>query len=272
MILIAYGTRPERIKVTPLIAEMRKRKISFKVLHVGQHPSMEENDFYIPVTRNANRLDSIMASVFFAFSNLFYESGITGVIVQGDTTTALAVAMSANHNGMRVIHLEAGLRTYDNNNPWPEEQNRRQISAIASVHLCPTPENAEHLINEKVLGDVFITGNTAIDNLPRYPKFYSNTVLVTMHRRENLLIMDEWFKAINQLAESNPDLLFVLPLHPNPDVQKHKHLLESVEVRSSQSHETFLTLLSDCRLIITDSGGIQGRLLSIIRSVLSAGR
>ena len=125
MILIAYGTRPERIKVTPLMNEMVHRGAKFKTLHVGQHPSPDITDYYIPVVTNGNRLDSIIRSVSVAFSDLFSESGITDVIVQGDTTTALAVAMCANNNRMRVIHLEAGLRTYDNDNPWPEEQNRR---------------------------------------------------------------------------------------------------------------------------------------------------
>jgi UDP-N-acetylglucosamine 2-epimerase (non-hydrolysing) len=257
MILIAYGTRPERIKVTPLMSKMRKLGIEFKVLHVGQHPSPEISDYYIPVLTNGNRLDSIIKSVSVAFSDMFHGSGITDVIVQGDTTTALAVAMCANHGGMRVIHLEAGLRTYDNDNPWPEEQNRRQISVLADVHLCPTPDNARNLVNDNVLGEIFITGNTAIDNLVDMNTSYNDIVLVTMHRRENILIMEDWFRAIDAVAMRHRELSFIWPLHPNPIIQKCADVLGWITPTKAMDHASFLNILTECKMVITDSGGLQ---------------
>jgi UDP-N-acetylglucosamine 2-epimerase len=160
---------------------------------------------------------------------------------------------------VKVIHLEAGLRTYDNNNPYPEEANRRMISAIADIHLCPTEHAKLNLISENITKNVFVVGNTVIDNLLPYKNKceYTNKILVTMHRRENHHWIDKWFKKINELAEEYPQYEFTLPIHPNPMVQEYKHLLTKVNVINPLPYEEMLKLLVKTRLVITDSGGLQ---------------
>jgi len=261
MILIAFGTRPEWLKVKPVMDEFIRNGERPKLLYVGQHehlPCKGYKPLTIRVQDGANRLDAILYSI---ISTEFWEQyeDVTHVLVQGDTTTAMSVALSAFHHKKTVIHLEAGLRTYDNENPWPEESNRRIISQVASIHLCATVENLLNLRSEGVYGDTYITGNTSIDNLKEYDKHceYGNTVIVTMHRRENHPLMGEWFTAIDNLAYMNPALKFILPIHPNPEVKKHASILKHVNVIDPLPHEEMLDLLVKARMVITDSGGIQ---------------
>jgi UDP-N-acetylglucosamine 2-epimerase len=185
--------------------------------------------------------------------------GITYVLVQGDTTSVVGLALSALHRKIKVIHLEAGLRTYDTENPYPEENNRRIVSTIASIHLCPTVQNAENLYKERVLGQIHVVGNTVLDNLIDYKEKceYTDKVLITMHRRENHDKINFWFTEINELAKRYPELEFILPIHPNPNVQKYKDILTHVTVIPSMNHDDLLALLVKTKLVITDSGGIQ---------------
>jgi UDP-N-acetylglucosamine 2-epimerase len=185
--------------------------------------------------------------------------GITYVLVQGDTTSVVGLALSALHRKIKVIHLEAGLRTYDTENPFPEENNRRIVSTIASIHLCPTKQNAENLFNENINQNVFVVGNTVLDNLVDYKTKceYTNKILVTMHRRENHDKIDEWFTEINNLAKSYLELEFILPIHPNPNVQKHRGLLTNINVVEPLEHNDLLEILVKTKLVITDSGGLQ---------------
>lgn len=262
MLLITYGTRPEYLKVKPLIKLLTKKNFPFKVLFTGQHkdiaPSDADYSFEIDYVINNNRLDTVAGNIL-KQGDVFDDPEITHVLVQGDTTSVLSIALSAFHHGKTVIHLEAGLRTYDKRNPYPEETNRRIVSSIADIHLCPTELSKENLIDERTEGDIHVVGNTILDSLVDWlPKCeYGDTILVTMHRRENHDLMDEWFRRINQIAEFNPDLKFVIPLHPNPNVQKHKHLLTHVEVLEPLLHDELLEILVKSRLVITDSGGIQ---------------
>lgn len=260
MILLTYGTRPEYIKIKPLITEFKKENIPFKILFTGQHKDIANGnyDFMLNMTEmSTNRLDSVVANLMTLQENIF--EGITHMIVQGDTTSVVGLALSALHRKIRVIHLEAGLRTYDYENPYPEENNRRIVSSIATIHLCPTDLNADNLKNERVLGDIHVVGNTVLDNLLDYKNKceYTNKVLVTMHRRENHEKIDEWFEEINKLATQHTELEFILPLHPNPNVQKHKNILTNVKVVEPMSHSELLELLVKTRIVITDSGGIQ---------------
>ena len=261
MILLTYGTRPEYIKIKPLIEEFKKRGVKHKILFTGQHKDLLKNqkfDYQIDIVDdNNNRLDNIVKSIMTTFSWILED--IHYVLVQGDTTSALAVALSAFHHRIKIIHLEAGLRTYNNQNPYPEEQNRRLISQITDIHLCPTPLNMMYLKEEKILGEKYVVGNTVLDNLVDYKEKceYTDKVLVTMHRRENHHWMDKWFIAINSLAKQLPDWEFILPIHPNPNVQKHKHLLTYLTVVEPMSHDDLLNILVKTKLVITDSGGIQ---------------
>lgn len=260
MILLTYGTRPELIKIKPLIEAFKVEGIPFKILFTGQHKDIAtgEYDYMIQMPESTgNRLDSIISNLMNLSDDIF--AGITYVLVQGDTTSVVGLAMAALHRKIKVIHLEAGLRTYDTENPYPEENNRRIVSTIASVHLCPTELNADNLRKENVTNGVYVVGNTVLDNLVDYKNKceYTNKVLVTMHRRENHEKIGEWFKEINDLAISHPELEFILPIHPNPNVQAHKHLLTNVNVIKPLQHSELLELLTKVKLVVTDSGGIQ---------------
>lgn len=260
MILLTYGTRPEYIKIKPLIKEFKNSNLPFKILFTGQHKDIAngEYDFKLEMADlSNNRLDSVIANLMNLSDDIF--EGITHVLVQGDTTSVVGLSMAALHRKIKVIHLEAGLRTYDNENPFPEENNRRIVSTIATIHLCPTTLNANNLYKENVTENVFIVGNTVLDNLIDYKEKceYTNKVLVTMHRRENHENIHEWFTEINELAKQHSELEFILPLHPNPNVQKHKSILTHVNIVEPLNHEDLLNLLVKTRLVITDSGGIQ---------------
>lgn len=259
-LLVAFGTRPEWIKIAPLLREMDRRGMKYKTLFTGQHTDLLKSvdvDYRLSIEDGENRLDSIVKSTMNGF---YWGNEITHVLVQGDTTSVLSVALSAFHHGVKVIHLEAGLRTYDRNNPYPEEMNRRIVSQIADIHLCPTQSSAQNLYNEHInIKDVYVVGNTVLDNLLSYKKDseYTNKILVTMHRRENHHWMGRWFGEINSLAEKYPEYDFILPLHPNPNVQRYKKRLKNVKVVEPMSHEELLKVLIKTRLVITDSGGIQ---------------
>lgn len=254
MILIAFGTRPEYIKVKSLIENMPNVKTFF----TGQHIDLLKGikvDYTVEKLKvsSDNRLNSVIQS------SLQFEipEGTSYVVVQGDTTSALAIALSAFNSGIPVVHLEAGLRTHNKFDPYPEEMNRQLISRIASIHFCPTVLNKKNLLKESVSGDIFVVGNTGLDNIDKEGCFYGNKVLITMHRRDNHPTMDRWFIELSKVAKMYQELDFILPIHPNPNVQKHKHLLEGINVVEPMSHQELLNILRKCRFLITDSGGIQ---------------
>jgi len=257
MMLICFGTRPEYIKVKPLLKAF-DGKIPYKLLFTGQHEDLlshVKGDIRrLKIKDGSNRLDSIVGSI---MNNDEMFNGITSVLVQGDTTSVFSIALAAFHRKIKVIHLEAGLRTYDLDNPYPEELNRQMTSRIADIHLCPTQEAYDNLIRERALGQKYVVGNTVLDNLTMLEPEYQDKIIVTMHRRENHHNMDKWFKVIDSLAKENPQFDFILPIHPNPNVKKHEHLLKNVNVVPPMDYGSFIEELSTCRFIITDSGGIQ---------------
>lgn len=260
MILLTYGTRPEFIKIKPLIDEMEKENIPFKILFTGQHKTISNGRFDYNLTGldyGNNRLDSIIINCMNIPDEFF--NGVTHILVQGDTTSVTGLALSALHRQIPVIHLEAGLRTYDTENPYPEENNRRIVSTIAKIHLCPTELNRQNLESEHTLGDIYVVGNTVLDNLTHYKDKceYTNKILVTLHRRENHDQIDVWFNEINNLAKENPELEFILPIHPNPNVLKHRDILTNVTVIEPLTHSDLLELLVKTKMVITDSGGLQ---------------
>lgn len=255
MILYCYGTRPEYIKIKKLIS--LSKDIDYKVLFVGQHTDLifGEYDYILKVTDGKNRLNSIISSVIDSFSNI--EKLPNYVLVQGDTASAFAIAIAAKNHKIKVIHLEAGLRTYDYENPYPEEMYRQLISRVADIHLCPTEKNKENLLNEKVQGNIYVVGNTVLDNLDKQNIEYSNIIPITLHRRENHDEIEIWFREIDTLAKNNKHLKFILPIHPNPNVNKFKDILKYVEVVPPMNHDEFIKILKKCKFIISDSGGIQ---------------
>lgn len=263
MILIAFGTRPEWIKIKPVIQAI-EGKIPYKLLFTGQHSSLvdEVASEFTHITLEIEdicdiRLDSIVASILKQIPSDMY--GATHVMVQGDTTTVFAVALAAFHRQIPVIHLEAGLRTWDSKQPYPEEFNRQAVSGMADIHLCPTKFAMKNLINEGKHhnSEIYVVGNTALDNLVNQPVNEEIHILCTLHRRENHEQIRKWFKAIDLLAEEYPEFKWVLPIHPNPNVLKYKDVLKHVEVVDPLPHHYLLKILKSSRLVITDSGGIQ---------------
>jgi len=257
MMLICFGTRPEYIKIKPLLTVF-KDNIDYALLFTGQHTdllkNLPEDTRRLKIIDGPNRLDSIVQSILNQ-EELFED--ITSVLVQGDTTSVFSLALAAFHRQVKVIHLEAGLRTYDKWNPYPEEFNRQAVSRIADIHLCPTELSAENLRREGIVDNIFVSGNTVLDNIRDVSIKYEDIVVVTMHRRENHHCIEEWFQEINLLAEKNPSLQFILPIHPNPNVYRHREMLTNVKVVSPLEYNRFIELLAKAKFVITDSGGIQ---------------
>ena len=262
MIGIAFGTRPEWIKIKPVCQELSRRSVPFTIIFTGQHKDLvtEENllqlgansvrTIVLPSTSpKMSRLDSIASGI---LTEDFTE-GLSSVMVQGDTTSAFSVALAAFHRGIPVIHLEAGLRTYDLQQPFPEEANRQMISSIASLHLCPTDLAKENLLKEgrSKQSKIVVTGNTALDNIRNIRPTNNKSVLVTMHRRENIEKIQDWFESFDNIAKKYPQYTFIYPMHPNPAIQQHKHLLKNIKVVNPLSHEELLQLLASCKLVVT---------------------
>jgi UDP-N-acetylglucosamine 2-epimerase (non-hydrolysing) len=262
VILICFGTRPEYIKIKPIIEKIRG-SIPYKLLFTGQHldllSNIQEETIRLSIKDGPNRLDSIVTSVLDSDTpfNTGELSGVEYVLIQGDTSSAFAIALGAFHKKIKIIHLEAGLRTYNKDDPYPEEFNRQCISRMADIHLCPTKTAAQNLIAERVSGQIYVVGNTVLDNLVGINSTSGDKVVVTMHRRENHHNLDKWFLQINELAKNNKNLDFIIPLHPNPNVQKHAHLLTELKVISPLEYRDFITLLASSKYVVTDSGGLQ---------------
>ena len=253
-ILLCFGTRPEWLKIKPLIKVLD----NYELLFTGQHPDLLKNikvDYQITIGDNPNRLDQLISDCLLQFPKDNFDS----VLVQGDTASAFACAIAAFHRKKQIIYLEAGLRSYNLEHPYPEEGYRQMIARLANINLCPTNLSQKNLINEGVHGLCYVVGNTVLDNLLPYKRKceYTNKVLVTLHRRENHHQMGKWFEEVNKLAKINPELEFILPIHPNPNVKKHKHLLTNINVVEPLSHPELLDILVKCKLVISDSGGLQ---------------
>jgi UDP-N-acetylglucosamine 2-epimerase (non-hydrolysing) len=254
MILLCFGTRPEWLKIKPLIRVLD----NYQLLFTGQHPDLLKDlkvDYKITIGDNSNRLDQLISDCLLQFPEGQFDS----VLVQGDTASAFACAVTAFNRKKKIYYLEAGLRSYNLDHPYPEEGYRQMISRLADVNFCPTELSKKNLLDERVEGECHVIGNTVLDNLISYkPKCeYTNKVLVTLHRRENHFQIDSWFTEINNIARQNKDLEFILPIHPNPNIQQYKHLLTNVNVVKPLSHQDLLEILVKCRLVISDSGGLQ---------------
>ena len=252
-LLICFGTRPEWLKVKPLLKEIS----NYKLLFTGQHKDLLKDikvDYRIEIGDQTNRLDQIISDCLTQF-----PEGDFDVLVHGDTVSAFACALAAFSRKLKIIHLEAGLRSYDLKQPFPEEGYRQMISRIADVNFPPTSISAQNLFNEKTDGMSYVVGNSVLDNLIDYKDDceYTDKVLVTLHRWENHHWMDEWFTELNKVAEKYSNIEFTIPLHHNPAVRKHKHLLTNVNIVPALPHDEMLKLMSKCKFIISDSGGLQ---------------
>jgi UDP-N-acetylglucosamine 2-epimerase (non-hydrolysing) len=258
MILICFGTRPEWLKIKPLLEVLK----NFKIFFTGQHEDLlvnELNQYSDKIIRaqihsnSNNRLNNISSSIF----NSFPEDKFEAILVQGDTASAFACAISGFNSGIKVVYLESGLRSFDLKHPYPEEGYRQMISRISDINLCPTELSLKNLESENNVGVNYIVGNTVLDNIKnlKTKANYENIVLITLHRRENLPIINQWLEQIKKVAKSYPEKDFVIIEHPNKtlDIGKTKNL---IKIRP-KNHNDFLNLLIKCKLIITDSGGLQ---------------
>jgi len=287
MILVAFGTRPEIIKLFPVIEALKARKLAFRTLFTGQQMDLYEDvKALVPIPdftfasaftgdKKHNTLGGSFIKICMAAEELFLNHAFDIVVVQGDTTTACALAQMAFYNGVKVAHVEAGLRTFDLSNPFPEELNRTLIGRLAHVHFAPTRQAADNLVREGAV-HVHLVGNTVVDAVNFFkakmirPTASSGKVLVTLHRRENHACMDRLFHEIQAVAMGNPDLEIVLPIHPNPNVQKHRAILTAANIRIIEpiGYPEMLKLISESSFIITDSGGIQEEATCFNRKVL----
>ncbi len=254
-ILICFGTRPEYIKVKSLIDNLPNIKTCF----TGQHKDLLKDikvDYEFSMDKNisTNRLNDILANIL-SKSNIF--ENIDFILIQGDTSSAFAIALSAFNHNKKIIHLEAGLRSNNLKDPYPEEMNRQVISRLADIHLCPTEFNKQNLLKENVSGEIYVVGNTGLDNISKEGCEYNNQVLITMHRRDNHHNMDIWFEELENIANKYPDIEFIIPLHPNPNVQKHKHIFKKVKVVKTMNHNDLIEYVKKCKFVISDSGGLQ---------------
>ena len=253
-ILICFGTRPEYIKVKSLIDNLKNIKTCF----TGQHNDLLKNidvDYKLSMEKelSENRLNNIFSNIL--SYNIFDD--IDYVMVQGDTSTACAIALSAFNYGKKIIHLEAGLRSGDLKDPYPEEMNRQVIGRLADIHLCPTEFNKENLLKENVSGKIYVVGNTGLDNISKEGCEYNNQVLITMHRRDNHHNIDKWFQELEKLANIYSEIEFMIPLHRNPNVQKHKDIFKKVRVVEPMDHSDLIEYVKKCKFVISDSGGLQ---------------
>jgi len=277
-ILISYGTRPEIIKLSPVIRELRKVGLPFKTVFTGQHKELyddvkdlvPEPDFHLDIMKENQTLTDILSSISLRFSEILRSENPNLLIVQGDTSTVAISTLIAFYERIPVGHVEAGLRTYDLSSPFPEEGNRQIVSRLAKYNWAPTELAAKQLEKEN-LGNITVTGNTVIDACENfnYPISYENKVLITLHRREKFGIkMEKIFNEIELLALKHAELEFIFPMHPNPNVQKLKPILKHVNVIDTLGYSEMMKLLASVKFVISDSGGIQEECATFNKKVL----
>lgn len=303
-VMLVFGTRPEAIKMAPLVKKFQKYSSDFKtvVCVTGQHREMLDQvlkifdikpDYDLNIMKQGQDLYDITARVLLGMRDVLNEVKPDVVLVHGDTTTSMAASLAAFYQQIAVGHVEAGLRTYDIYSPWPEEMNRQITSRIATYNFSPTPLSEKNLKEEKVHGNIYVTGNTVIDALHMVVEKLKNDVtlaakqeqmlakagydvarladgkklvLITGHRRENF---GEGFinmvTAIKNLTEKYPNVDFVYPMHLNPNVRKpiHEVFGENLSdlgnmffIEPLQCLE-FIYLMEKSTIVLTDSGGIQ---------------
>ncbi len=296
-VLSVFGTRPEAIKMAPLVLELQKRpEIESLVCVTAQHREMLDSvmscfgieaDDDLNIMSKGQTLSDITARALKGLEGVFNAEKPDIVLVHGDTTTTFAGALAAFYARIPVGHVEAGLRTFDKYSPFPEEMNRSLVGKISHCHFCPTAQNAKNLQNEGLSDNIFITGNTVIDAMKYTVKgegFNSEelsnldlsskkVVTLTCHRRENYgQPMENIFKAIRRIAEKYSDALFVYPVHLSPVVREtaQKFLSECDNIKLIEPLDALdmHRLISKSYMVMTDSGGIQEEAPSVGKPVL----
>lgn len=291
-----FGTRPEAIKMAPLVKELEKRpNIKSIVCLTAQHRDMLDQvieifkikpDYDLNIMKPNQTLSGITTEVITGIDDVIKKEKPDVILVHGDTTTAMAAALAAMNNQVRVGHVESGLRTYDKNSPFPEEMNRQIIDRIADFLFAPTEESKQNLLDSKININqkITVTGNTAIDALKiTVLKDYtdenlewakgSRLILLTAHRRENIgKPMEQIFTAINQITEKFPDVKVIYPVHLNPKVREIANAKfannERVKLIEPLDVLEFHNYMEKAYLIMSDSGGVQEEAPSLGKPVL----
>lgn len=300
-ILIIVGTRPEAIKLIPVYKEFKRlRKYEVLFVSTGQHREMLDSIFKLfnvkpdvdlkIMTKNQS-LQKLTTVLLKECMNIIEKFSPRLIIVQGDTTTAMASALAAYYSKVAIAHIEAGLRSYDIQAPFPEEVNRRVISLVSDFHFAPTKEAVNVLKRERVPGRIFLVGNTVIDSLlfakqkiQRREKFfmaqynsvlqeYEHMILITGHRRESFGSgFQNICRSIKTLASQYPQIAFLYPVHLNPNVRnvvfKMLHNLKNVYLVEPVPYDHMVFLMMKCKIILTDSGGIQEEAPSLGKPVV----
>lgn len=294
-VMLVFGTRPEAIKMCPLVNELKTRKnINTVVCVTGQHRQMLDQvleafdvvpDYDLSVMKDKQTLFDITTNILNRIKGVLVEVKPDVVLVHGDTSTTFVTALACFYLQIPVGHVEAGLRTYNIYSPYPEEFNRQAVSIISKYNFAPTELSKQNLLKEgKDPDSIFVTGNTAIDALKTtvradytHPELEwasgSRLVVITAHRRENLgEPMHHMFRAIRRIMDEHPDVKAIYPIHMNPVVRKAAdeelggcdriHIIEPLEVLD------FHNFLSRSYMILTDSGGIQEEAPSLGKPVL----
>lgn len=294
-VMTVFGTRPEAIKMAPLVKELKQRKeIETIVCVTAQHREMLDQvleafaitpDYDLNIMKQGQTLGDVTTRALTGLEEVIKTETPDIVLVHGDTTTTFAGALAAFYNQVSVGHVEAGLRTWDKYSPYPEELNRQMVGCIADMHFAPTSVSANNLMNEgKKKENIFITGNTAIDAMKTTVKGdyqhevldwvgSSKMILLTAHRRENLgEPMYHIFRAVKKIVDEFEDVKVVYPIHMNPKVRSvaNEVLRDCDRVRLIEPLEVvdFHNFIDKSYIILTDSGGIQEEAPSLGKPVL----
>lgn len=296
-VMLVFGTRPEAIKMAPIIKKLEERsdEFTYSVVVTGQHKEMLQQvldifdivpDYNLNIMKPGQSLNGIMASIFETLPPVIETEKPDIILVHGDTTTTLAASIVAFNLKIKIGHVEAGLRTWDLSTPFPEEANRQLTDQISTYFFAPTEHSKNNLLESKTIkeNNIIVTGNTAIDALKYTISMHhelpfqmidknNKLIVLTMHRRENWgKPMEEVFGSVIKLINSFPDIEFVFPVHLNPLVQNlakkffqsesRVHLIDPLEPIE------FHGLLNKSFLVMTDSGGVQEEAPSLQKPVL----
>ena len=297
-VMTIFGTRPEAIKMAPLALELSRRpQIDALCCVTAQHRQMLDSvldifrlvpDFDLNIMEPRQTLSTITSKCLLGMEEVLEQARPDLVLVHGDTSTTFAGALAAFYHRVPVGHVEAGLRTYDKYSPYPEEMNRRMVSAIADLHFCPTPSNRDNLAREGIEQGVFLTGNTVIDALQttvvkdfHFSEGVLNdldyvnrkVILVTCHRRENYgTPMAHIMTALRRVADAFPDVELVYPVHLSPVVQEAAHQYldghPRIHLIAPLAVDEMHNLMARCHLVMTDSGGLQEEAPALGKPVL----
>lgn len=292
-LLFIIGTRPELIKIFPIIDYLKSiNYTNYKIVSTGQHKDLLNTywrvfniqpDYQLDIIKEGQNLTQLTSKAILGIDNLLKEINKEFfpeiILAQGDTTTVMAAAMVAFYNNIEFAHIEAGLRSFDLQHPFPEEFNRKIASIVTKYHFAPTSTSKKNLLNENIDDKkIFVVGNTIIDTLnyfinssllkkhqfsePKLKNVTSNCVLITCHRRENHLHLQNLIEAVDKLSSSYPNHTFIWAVHPNPNV-KNKVLNSKLDSKKNfiitdpLEYLDLIKVISLSYKIISDSGGIQ---------------